>query len=203
VLFVAFLYLVELLDVLSGQRLERSGIEPRDVDGLSGIAFAPALHDDWEHLAANSVPLLVLGFLVFLSGIGRGLIVTAFVWLIGGLGTWLTGGPNSIHIGASVIVFGWLAYLIVRGLFTRNLVQLGIGLVVLVFYGGLLWGVLPGEVGISWQGHLFGAVGGVCAAWVLSAGDRRARRARASARHAALPHTAWDGPAGTIRGGRA
>jgi membrane associated rhomboid family serine protease len=178
-IFVALLYLIELVDVLTGDRLQDAGIEPREVSGLRGVLFAPALHADWQHLMANTVPLLVLGFLVFLSGVGRGVAVTAIVWIAGGVGTWLTGGANTIHLGASMIVFGWLAYLIVRGVFTREIRQIGIGIVVLLFYGGLLWGVLPGEVGISWQGHLFGAVGGVIAAWVLSAGHRRARSEKA------------------------
>lgn len=170
--FVALLYMVELADVVSGSRLEEGGIEPREADGLWGVLFGPVLHDDWAHLAANTLPLLVLGFLVFLSGLRTGVAVTAVVWLVGGVGTWLTGGANTIHLGASLIVFGWLAYLLVRGFFTRQAGQIAVGVVVLLFYGGLLWGVLPGEEGISWQGHLFGAVGGVLAAWLVHARGR-------------------------------
>ena len=170
--FVAALYVVEVLDVLSGGRLERSyGVEPRDVSGLDGVLFAPVLHGSWAHLMANTAPLLVLGFLLLLAGVGRWLSVTALVWIIGGAGTWLTGGEGSVHVGASVLAFGWLTYLLLRGLFSRRPEQLGLAAILLFLYGGLLWGVLPGQPGISWQGHLFGALGGGVAAWVLGRTD--------------------------------
>ncbi len=169
------LYVIEIVDQVSNDRLQRGGVEPRSLDGLWGILFAPVLHGDWAHLFANTVPLLVLGFLVLLSGIARGLAATGIVWVVGGLGTWLTGGSYTNHIGASVLIFGLLAYLLVRGVFTRNFGQILLGIVVFVFYGGLLWGVLPSTPGVSWQGHLFGAVGGVAAAWLLSADARKQR----------------------------
>ncbi|MDV7088785.1 rhomboid family intramembrane serine protease [Rhodococcus opacus] len=175
--FTMLLYVIEIVDVASDERLEENGVGPRSIDGLWGILFAPVLHDDWAHLFANTVPLLVLGFLVLLSGIARGLAATGIVWVVGGLGTWLTGGSYSNHIGASVLIFGWLAYLLVRGIFARSLGQILVGVVVFVVYGSLLWGVLPSAPGVSWQGHLFGAVGGVVAAWLLSA-DARKQRAR-------------------------
>ncbi|MCW4352135.1 rhomboid family intramembrane serine protease [Hoyosella sp. YIM 151337] len=175
--FVAVLYVVELLDVLTAYPFALSGIAPRSMDGLSGVLFAPLIHADWAHLMANSVPLLVLGFLVFLSSLTRAVMATAIIWVVGGMGTWLTGGDNTVHIGASIIVFGWLAFLITQGLFTRSGMQLLVGGVVLFFYGTLLWGVLPGQAGVSWQGHLFGALGGVVAAWILSNDERARRRA--------------------------
>lgn len=177
--FVVLLWVIEIIDVASGSRVQTAGIDPRTSDGLWGIMFAPVLHDDWAHLIANTVPLLVLGFLVLLSGIGRGLAATGIIWIIAGVGTWLIGGAHSNHIGASSLVFGFLAYLLVRGFFTRNLGQLAIGVVVFAIYGGALWGVLPSTPGVSWQGHLFGAVGGVVAAWALSADAREARKRKA------------------------
>lgn len=172
--FVAVLYLVEGVDALTGDRLLRSGgIEPRELDGLDGIALAPLLHGGWAHLVANTGPLLVLGFFLLLSGLRRALAVTAVVWLVGGVGVWLTGPAGTIHVGASVLVFGWLVYLMLRGLLTGHPGQLALGVILLMLYGGALWGVLPGQPGISWQGHLFGAVGGALAAWQL---DRRPDR---------------------------
>ncbi|WP_235870623.1 rhomboid family intramembrane serine protease [Rhodococcus xishaensis] len=176
--FVVVLYALEAIDTIAGNRLDAWGIRPLTLDGLWGVAFAPMLHGGWGHLVANTIPLLVLGFLVLMSGIGRGLAATGLIWLIGGLGTWLTGGPY-LHLGASVLIFGWLTYLLVRGIFTRSVGQILLGVVVLFVYGGLLWGVLPGQNGISWQGHLFGAIGGIVAAWALSANARRGRRATA------------------------
>jgi membrane associated rhomboid family serine protease len=172
-LFVAGLYIVELLDQLSGSRLQAvGGIEPRETDGLDGILFAPVLHGPWGHLLANTVPLVVFGFLVLLAGTRRWLAVTAVVWLVGGAGVWLTGGTGTVHFGASVLVFGWLSYLLLRGVFSRHPGQLALGVVLLLVYGGVLWGMLPGQPGISWQGHFFGAVGGGLAAWWLGRDER-------------------------------
>ncbi|ANZ25700.1 rhomboid family intramembrane serine protease [Rhodococcus sp. WB1] len=174
--FVALLYGIEAVDAAAPADLDSAGIEPRTADGLWGVAFAPVLHADWAHLSANTIPLLVLGFLVLVSGIGRGLAATAIIWVVGGLGTWLTAGSGFVHIGASILVFGWLTYLITRGIFTRQSSQIVIGVIVLFVYGSILWGVLPSDPRVSWQGHLFGAVGGVLAAWLLSADERRRRR---------------------------
>ena len=176
VAFVALLYGVELVDSLVGHRLDGFGVRPRQEDGLDGIAFAPLLHLGWAHLLANTLPLLVFGFLILLAGVTRWLAVTAVVWVVGGVGTWLTGQPDSVHIGASVVAFGWLVYLLLRGVFSRRVGQVLLGLVLLLVYGGLLLGVLPGQPGVSWQGHLFGAVGGGLAAWWWGVRDRSPRR---------------------------
>lgn len=172
--FVVLLWVIEFVDVLLPAQLDQEGVRPRDEDGLWGILFAPLLHAGWDHLIANSLPLLVLGFLVFLSGIGRALAATAVIWVVGGLGTWLIAPEHTVHIGASVIVFGWLTYLMLRGIFARSEAQIALGAVILVLYGGLLLGVLPGQPGVSWQGHLFGAIGGGLAAWWLAPDRRRA-----------------------------
>jgi membrane associated rhomboid family serine protease len=178
VLFVGSLYVVELVDQLSGSRLQRlGGVEPREADGLDGILFAPLLHGTWAHLLANTVPLLVFGFLLLLAGVRRWLAVTAVVWLVAGAGVWLTGGSGTIHVGASVLIFGWLLCLLLRGVFSGHPGQLALGVLLLLVYGGVLWGVLPGQPGISWQGHLFGAIGGGLAAWWLGRADRSRGRA--------------------------
>ena len=179
--FTALLYAIEFIDVLDNNALDQDGIRPRTLDGLWGILWAPLLHYGWGHLIANTLPLIVLGFLALLAGIARGLAATGVIWLVAGVGTWLTGETNSVHLGASALIFGWLTFLITRGLFTRSLAQIAIGLVVLFVYGGLLWGVLPGAQGISWQGHLFGAVGGVIAAWVVSSRGKGAKKQSAIA----------------------
>lgn len=166
--FVAVLWVSEIVDTVLGNRLDAEGIRPGDPDGLSGIVFAPLLHGGFGHLVANSIPLLVLGFLVLLSGVARWAAVTALVWVVAGIGTWFFGGAGTVHIGASSLVFGWLSYLILRGFVTRRPGQILVGVLVLLTYGGALWGVLPGQPGISWQGHLFGALGGVLAAWLLA-----------------------------------
>jgi membrane associated rhomboid family serine protease len=175
---------VELVDrVALGGGLERYGIQPRTLSGLWGILLAPLLHVSWVHLAANTVPFVVLGWLVMLRGVGQFVVVTTVAIAIGGLGVWVFGAANSVHVGASGLIFGYLGYLLARGYFERSLGALLLGVVALILYGGVLWGVLPGQPGISWESHLFGFVGGVAAARLLvrpapAAPDLPKRRSR-------------------------
>jgi len=175
---VALMWVLEVVDVLADHRLDEYGIEPRDEDGLAGIVAAPFLHVGFGHLAANTLPFLAMGVVIALQGVGRLLAVTAIVGLVSGLGTWLVAPASTIHLGASGIVFGYATYLISRGIFNRDALEIAIGVVVGAIWGtALLGGLLPQE-GISWQGHLFGAIGGVVAARVLA---RRRAEARAGA----------------------
>lgn len=166
--FVALLWVLEIVDAASGHDLDQYGVRPRSGEGLLGIAFAPLLHVGWAHLESNTLPTLLLAFLTMLSGIRRGLAATAVIWVVAGVGVWLFAPSDTITVGASVLVFGWLVYLMVRGVFNRRIGQILLGVVLLLVYGGVLLGVLPGQPGISWQGHLFGAVGGALAAWLLA-----------------------------------
>ncbi|GAB2780006.1 rhomboid family intramembrane serine protease [Nocardioides salsibiostraticola] len=166
--FVALLWVLEIVDAVLPRSLDQYGVQPRSDEGLVGILFAPVLHAGFDHLVSNTLPVIVLGFLVFVSGISQGWTATAIIWVVGGIGVWLIAPGNEVHLGASVLVFGWLVYLIVRGAFTRNAGQIILGLVLVFLYGGLLFGVLPGQPGVSWQGHLFGAIGGGLAAAMLS-----------------------------------
>jgi membrane associated rhomboid family serine protease len=175
--FTMLLYLVEFVDVsVFHERLDQAGIRPREVDGLDGVLFAPMLHSGWAHLSANTLPVLLFGFLAMAAGLRQWIAVTATIWLLGGLGVWLTATTGSVTIGASGLAFGWLAFLLARGFFNRSALQIGLALVLLFFWGGVLWGVLPGQPGVSWQGHLFGALAGVFAAWLVA----RANASRAS-----------------------
>lgn len=174
--FIVVLWAIEVIDVALGHRLDGWGIEPREVDGFFGILAAPLLHGGWAHLIANTVPAFVLGFLVLATGLRRGLVATAIIWVLGGLGVWLFAGGGSVHIGASGLVFGWLTYLIVQGFVDRKPGEMAIGVIVFLVYGGILWGVLPSQPGVSWQGHLFGAIAGVVAAVLVS--ERRGTRSR-------------------------
>ncbi len=168
----ALMWLVELVDLVAGD-LDAAGIRPRDVEGLTGIVTSPFLHGGFGHLIGNTVPFLLLGAVLALSGLARVAAVSAIVALVGGLGTWLTASEGTVHIGASGLVFGFAAYLVARGAFSRRPLHLVVGLVVLAVYGTtLLFGLVPSP-GVSWQGHLFGAIGGLVAARVL---DRRPAR---------------------------
>ncbi|WP_345457171.1 rhomboid family intramembrane serine protease [Nocardioides marinquilinus] len=171
--FVVLLWALEVIDALADHRLDQYGVRPRSDEGLLGILLAPLLHSGWLHLEANTVPALVLLFLVLLSGVARGVQATAIIWLVGGLGVWLVAPGNEVHLGASVLIFGWLVYLMLRGFWNGSGREIVLGVVLFLVYGGLLLGVLPGEQGISWQGHLFGAVGGALAAFLLGERSRR------------------------------
>jgi membrane associated rhomboid family serine protease len=160
------MWAVEIVDLVAGD-LDSAGIRPRDPEGLVGIVAAPFLHGGFGHLFGNTIPFLVLGAVIALSGLMRVVSVTAIVALVGGLGVWLVAPATTLHIGASGIVFGFITYLIARGLWSRRALHLVVGVVVLFVYGGTLaFGFVP-TPGVSWQGHAFGAVGGVLAAWLL------------------------------------
>lgn len=168
----AVMWVLEVIDQLADNRLDQYGIEPRDADGLIGVVAAPFLHGGFDHLASNTVPFLLMGFVIAAQGAVRVLAVTAIVALVSGLGTWLIAPDHTIHIGASGVVFGYATYLISRGFFNRSALELLVGAVIAVVYGGALLGGLLPEVGVSWQGHFFGALGGVLAARGLATRSR-------------------------------
>lgn len=161
---VALMWLAEIADTLLGHRLLLLGIVPRTLVGLRGILFAPLLHAGFWHLAANTIPFLVLGWLVMLDRIRDFVVVTALVMLLGGFGVWLIGPAHSIHIGASGLIFGYLGFLLLRGFFQRSPAWIALAIFVGLAYGGLLWGVLPTLPGVSWQSHLCGLLAGAFAA---------------------------------------
>lgn len=166
--FTALLWAVEFLDRIWGRNLEHDSVHPRHLDGVDGILWAPLLHGTWAHLLANTGPVLVLGFLVLADGVGRWASVTGLIWVISGVGVWLVGTPG-FHLGASGLVFGWMTYLLARGFFARSLAQIGFAVVIGIGAGGMLWtGIVPGQPGVSWEGHLFGAGAGIVAAALLA-----------------------------------
>jgi membrane associated rhomboid family serine protease len=172
---VFVMWALELIDVPLDHRLDQYGIEPRDSDGLAGIVAAPFLHGGFDHLISNTVPFVIMGLAIALGGALRVVLVTVIVGLVSGLGTWLVAPENTVHIGASGIVFGYATYLISRGVFNRDMVHVAIGVVVAAVWGSALLGGLLPEDGISWQGHLFGAIGGVDAARALARREQPAQ----------------------------
>ena len=177
VALVGAMWLLEAVDWTLGGQLDGLGIQARNPNAMHGIVFAPFLHAGFGHLISNTVPLLVLGAMIAFDGASRLLLVTAVTGLVSGAGAWLLSPPFSVTVGASGVVFGFAAYLIVRGVFNRRIGQIVVGVLVVLTWGSsLLVGMLPQGGGISWQGHLFGAVGGVLVAWLLSSRDRKVRR---------------------------
>jgi membrane associated rhomboid family serine protease len=173
--FVPVLFAIELVDSRLGGYLDRAGgIIPRDPAGFDGIVFAPLLHADFGHLTANSVPLILMGTFVLAAGASRFLLSTVLIMLVSGLGVWFLGTPGTYVVGASGVIFGYLGVLLTRGLVEHSWWNAAVGLLIALLYGWQLFGVLPTDERISWQGHLFGFLGGVVAAIVFR--RRRYRR---------------------------
>lgn len=162
---VALFWGIVLADALLFQGwLHQWGIRPRTLRGLIGIPLAPLLHAGVAHVAANTLPFLVLGWLVMLDSLRQFAVVSAVVLLVSGLGVWLFSAADNVHLGASGLIFGYFGYLLVRAWFDRRPLTLLVAAVALLLYGGLFWGVLPTTSGVSWPGHLFGFLGGALAA---------------------------------------
>ncbi|PIE17736.1 MAG: rhomboid family intramembrane serine protease [Proteobacteria bacterium] len=159
-IMLAVLWGIEIIDQISGGALDAHGIHPRQTEGLIGLVTSPLLHADFGHLTANSVPFAVLGFFILLRGLGDFIKVTVVTALVGGLAVWLVAGSNTNHIGASGVIFGYFGYLIAVGIFERSFKSIAVAAVVGVMYGGMVFGVLPGQPGVSWEGHLFGFLAG-------------------------------------------
>jgi membrane associated rhomboid family serine protease len=166
-------WLVQRLSLIQDFSLDVYGIHPRTKEGLWQIFTAPFLHADFRHLIANSIPLLVLGYMVIIRDRSHFALIFVITALVSGLGIWLLGGSNTIHIGASGVVFGFMGYLLGRGYFERSFVSILFGVIALFLYGGILIGVLPGQEGVSWLGHLFGLAGGVLVAYLVHRFQRR------------------------------
>jgi membrane associated rhomboid family serine protease len=175
---VAVMWVVQAVNAADSYHLDDAGIRPRHLAGLSGVLFAPFLHESFGHLFGNTIPFVILGGTIALTD-GMWLAwVTVIVGLVAGLGTWLIAPGGSTTVGASGIVFGYATYLVSRGVFSRRVVQLAIGVAVGVVFGlTLLYSLIP-RTGISWQDHLFGALGGVLAARGLSGREGPGRSPR-------------------------
>ncbi|CAG7597217.1 Rhomboid family protein [Actinacidiphila bryophytorum] len=165
--WLALLWVLEAVSALSGQRLDTFGITPRKGSELLDIVPAAFMHVGFAHLASNSLPLLVLGFIAALRGIARYLAVAFTIVVISGLGVWLIAPAHTTTLGASGLIFGLFGYLLSRGFVDKRPLDVVVGLIVGVLYGSILWGVLPTADGVSWQAHLFGLVGGVVAAFLF------------------------------------
>jgi membrane associated rhomboid family serine protease len=170
---VGVMWMLEILDAATPLRLDRLGIIPRRVGGVDGIVFAPFLHVSFGHLIANTVPLVVLGSVIAVQRVSRFVSVFLLTALGSGVGVWLTAPPRTVTLGASGVVFGLLGYLLARGFFDRKPTSILIGIAALMFYGGMLFGVLPNRFGVSWQAHLFGFIAGIFTARILDGRSKR------------------------------
>lgn len=162
-ILVVVIWCVEATNTILDHRLNAYGIYPREAFSLPGVFLWAFLHGDFQHLLMNTTPLLIMGFFVATGGAARFLLVSFVVIIIGGLGVWCF-GRTAYHIGASGLVFGYFGYLVALGIYEKSLGTLAVSSFTLVYYGGLIYGVLPSDSFVSWEGHLFGLCGGIFAA---------------------------------------
>lgn len=175
---IALLWLVHGLQFLFGIDFGYYGVYPRTMSGLRGILFAPLIHGDWGHLLSNTAPLFATSALIVFFY--RKVAIPAFVliYFLTGLSVWGFGRPV-FHIGASGVVYGLVAFVFFSGIFRRNLKSIVLALIVLMYYGSMFLGVLPGREGISWESHLLGGIMGILIAFLYRnqlEDDERPRR---------------------------
>jgi membrane associated rhomboid family serine protease len=181
--FLGLLWLIQVINWADSYDLNpRFGILPHHENHLGDIFTGPLLHFNWQHLEGNSIPFLVLGFLAAYRGIMRFVALTLIVAITSGLAVWFFQSSSELTVGASGLIFGYFGYVLVRGLFDRNLVDVVVGVLAGVAYFGILAVAIPGTPGISWIGHAGGLAGGVLAGWIL-----RSRRPASSRRVEAAP----------------
>lgn len=160
-------------EFIFGGALNNFGVRPRETSTLWGILTAPLLHSDYGHIVANSLPGALFAGLIAMSSKRLFWQVTLLITVVGGGLTWLVGGVNTVHIGASGLIYGWLAFLVVRGFVNRRVMQIILGVILASMYSGLIWGVLPTQMAVSWQMHLFGGLAGIWAAVMFKRGRAR------------------------------
>ncbi|KPD13998.1 rhomboid family intramembrane serine protease [Phaeobacter sp. 11ANDIMAR09] len=166
-ILIAVIWAVQGVNLISGYALnDWFGLIPRSIGGLDGVVMMPFLHGSLSHIASNTVPLVVLGGLLTLTAPRLILQASAIVVVFGGLGLWLF-GASAIHVGASGLIFGWFGFLVTRGLIEKRPLPLLVAIGVAFFYGTMIWGLLPGQPGVSWEAHLFGCLAGVFAGYAL------------------------------------
>lgn len=164
---VAIAWGLEILDTILLGFFDRFGIQPRSFSGLPGVVTSPFLHLGFGHLISNTLPFIVLGGIVLMGGRKVFMTATLFIMAVGGMALWTLGPAATNHVGASGLIFGYLGFLLARGIVEKSGFWIVVSIVTLILYGGMLSGVLPGQPGISWQGHLFGFVSGILAARVM------------------------------------
>lgn len=166
-LMLAVMWVLELIDYAGNGALDQYGIRSRDFNDLPDIFSAPFLHANIDHITANTLPFAILGMVAAVRGVGKFLLMNLIVIIVGGLGVWFLGPSNAETLGASILVFGYFGYIVGRGVFERRITDAVIAVIVGLFYWSIVYGLLPNDQQISWQGHLFGLIGGLFASYVL------------------------------------
>ncbi|MEX0983124.1 MAG: rhomboid family intramembrane serine protease [Bacteroidales bacterium] len=163
VVFLVLIWFIKLVEIYLGTDFIDAGVMPRKVRGLQGILFSPLIHGDWKHLFDNSIPIFLLSFALFYFYRGIAFTIYVFIYIIGGAILWMI-GRDAYHIGASGIIYGLAAFLFLSGVIRKVRHLMAISLLVVFLYGSLIWGLLPFDYEVSWEGHISGAVVGIALA---------------------------------------
>jgi len=186
--FLAVIWILQVVNWAVGYRLDSEfGILPEHASRLPEIFTAPFLHFSWQHIEGNSVPLFVLGVLAAYRSLVRFLFASLIIAVTSGIAVWLFQAGNELTVGASGLIFGYFGYVLVRGFFDRNILDIGVGLVAGALYWTILAVAIPGTPGVSWIGHVGGLVGGVLAAWLLRTAVPPRKQVRRTAPAPAAP----------------
>jgi membrane associated rhomboid family serine protease len=181
--FLAILWIIQLVNVAGGYHLaSQYAIRPREASSLPNILAAPFLHLSWTHIEGNSGPLFIFGFLAAYRGVVRFLGLTLLIIVVSGFAAWLT--ASSPGVGASGVVFGYLGYILVRGLFDRHLIDIVIGAVMALCFAYQFTVLLP-HAHVGWQDHIGGLVAGLAGGWIFR--ERRASRTSVGSDSASAP----------------
>ena len=184
--FLAILWILQIFNALDNYGFNQSyGIAARDVASLPGVITAPFLHVSWAHIESNSGPLFIFGFLAAYRGVKKWLGVSVLIIIVSGLGAWLISPAGSETVGASGVIFGYLGYVLVRGIFDRHRIDIVIGLVMALCFAYQFTALVPQNDGVSWQAHVFGFAAGIVGGWFFR--ERRPKKAAAVAGPAATP----------------
>jgi membrane associated rhomboid family serine protease len=168
IIFIGIIWMVQIINFVTSYSLNPMlGLSTRQPSGLIGIIFCPLLHGSFNHVALNTAPLALLGGAILSIDKPRFLPATAIIIVMGGALTWLLARPNTLHVGASGLVFGYFGFLIAYGIRVRSVPAIIGALLAIALYGYLMSGVLPSGPGVSFEGHLFGLIAGVLAAFIL------------------------------------
>ncbi len=172
-MFLVIFWAIEIFEVIINRNFHNYGILPRNTDYLSGILFSPFLHEGFPHLISNSLPFFILGTAIFFFYPRVSLKAVLLIYILSGLGVWIFArstnemGADLKHIGASGVIYGFVGFLFFSGIFRRSVKSILIAFVIAILYGGLIFGVFPTNSGISWEGHLAGAIAGALVAWIF------------------------------------
>lgn len=164
--FPLVIWIIHIAAYFFNLNLSGMGIYPRSSFGLLGVISGPLIHGDLSHLVSNTVPLIILGWILFFFYPKTSYLLFFYVYFFTGLLVWIF-ARQVYHIGASGIVYGFVSFLFFSGIFRRDNRAIGLALIITFLYGGLVWGLIPGLKGISWESHLFGAITGLIGAYVF------------------------------------